>query len=311
MSQETAFDTRAFRRALGNFATGVTVVTATSPDGVRAGVTANSFNSVSLDPPLVLWSLDKRSSSLEIFQQASHFAVNVLAADQIDLSNQFARPSDDKFEGILIEQGIGSTPLLKDCAARFVCEMHEQVEGGDHVIVIGKVVAFEDCGRSPLLYHQGVYSMVLPHTSMTQKVESRPASSVFQGRLAHNIYYLLTQAVRGYQADYQPKQLSTGLRTSEARMLMVLENDAALSLADLQREVAMPMREIEEAVANLKRKGLVTDSGERYVLTSSGRDQAESLWRIAREQQDKVFAAFSEEQLDSFKHALKTIIALH
>lgn len=98
-SQETLFDSRAFRRALGNFATGVTIATATAPDGSRAGVTANSFNSVSLEPPLILWSIDKRSSSLAVFQQASHFAVNILAADQIDLSNQFARPRDDKFEG--------------------------------------------------------------------------------------------------------------------------------------------------------------------------------------------------------------------
>ncbi|WP_044870539.1 p-hydroxyphenylacetate 3-hydroxylase reductase component [Pseudomonas sp. LFM046] len=309
-SQETLFDSRAFRRALGNFATGVTVVTATAPDGTRVGVTANSFNSVSLEPPLILWSIDKRSSSLAVFEQASHFAVNILAADQIDLSNQFARPRDDKFDGVAVESGIGGAPLLPDCAARFECEMHQRVEGGDHWILIGKVVRFDDFGRSPLLYHQGAYSMVLPHTRMTQKAEGQPASSAFQGRLSHNLYYLMTQAVRGYQADYQPKQLATGLRTSEARMLMVLENDAGLGLCDLQREVAMPMREIEEAVANLKRKGMVADTADRYVLTQAGMEQAEALWRIAREQQEKVFAAFSDEQVETFKTLLKAVIVL-
>ncbi|MBD2837800.1 flavin reductase [Pseudomonas sp. JM0905a] len=309
-SQETLFDSRAFRRALGNFATGVTVMTATAPDGTRVGVTANSFNSVSLEPPLILWSIDKRSSSLAVFEQASHFAVNILAADQIDLSNQFARPRDDKFEGVAAESGIGGAPLLPDCAARFECEMHQRVEGGDHWILIGKVVRFDDFGRSPLLYHQGAYSMVLPHTRMTQKAEGQPASSAFQGRLSHNLYYLMTQAVRGYQADYQPKQLSTGLRTSEARMLMVLENDAGLGLCDLQREVAMPMREIEEAVAILKRKGMVADAEDRYVLTPAGVEQADALWRIAREQQDKVFAQFGEEQVETFKQMLKAVIAL-
>jgi flavin reductase (DIM6/NTAB) family NADH-FMN oxidoreductase RutF/DNA-binding MarR family transcriptional regulator len=309
-SQESVFDSRAYRRALGNFATGVTIAAATAPDGTRAGVTANSFNSVSLEPPLILWSIDKRSSSLAVFQQASHFAVNILAADQIDLSNQFARPRDDKFEGVAFETGIGGTPLFPDCAARFQCELHQQVDGGDHVILIGKVLAFDDLGRSPLLYHQGAYSMVLPHTRMTRKSEGQPASSAFQGRLAHNLYYLMTQAVRGYQADYQPKQLSTGLRTSEARMLMVLENDAGLDLCDLQREVAMPRREIEEAVAILKRKGMVADAGERYVLTPAGVEQAEALWRIAREQQEKVFAQFSEEQVASFKQMLKAVTAL-
>ncbi|WP_312934087.1 p-hydroxyphenylacetate 3-hydroxylase reductase component [Pseudomonas sp.] len=302
------FDTRAFRRALGNFATGVTVVTAAGPSGRKVGVTANSFNSVSLDPALILWSIDKRSSSHGVFEEASHFAVNILAADQIDLSNTFARPKEDRFADIDVEQGAGGAPLLLDCAARFQCEKFQQVDGGDHWILIGKVVAFDDFGRSPLLYHQGAYSMVLPHTRMTQSAEGQAPSSHFQGRLQHNLYYLMTQALRAYQADYQPRQLSTGLRTSEARMLMVLENDAGLSLNELQREVAMPVREIEEAVANLKRKGLIADDDGRVRLSGKGVDETEALWSIAREQQDKVFGQFSSEQLDTFKTVLKALI---
>ncbi|WP_223461875.1 p-hydroxyphenylacetate 3-hydroxylase reductase component [Pseudomonas sp. GL-RE-19] len=305
---DTTFDTRAFRRALGNFATGVTVVTAATSSGRKVGVTANSFNSVSLDPPLVLWSIDKRSSSHEVFEEASHFAVNVLAADQIDLSNNFARPKDDRFAGIEYDPGEGGSPVFADCSARFHCEKFQQVDGGDHWIMIGKVVAFDDFGRSPLLYHQGAYSMVLPHTRMTKREEGQAPSSHFQGRLSHNLYYLMTQALRIYQANYQPRQLSTGLRTSEARMLMVLENDAGLNIADLQREVAMPAREIEEAVANLKRKGLVNDEGDRVHLTVKGVDETEGLWSIAKEQQEKVFGQFSDEQVDHFKVVLQGII---
>lgn len=301
-------DTRAFRRALGNFATGVTVVTAADATGRKVGVTANSFNSVSLDPPLILWSIDKRSTSHAVFEATSHFAVNVLAADQIDLSNNFARPKEDRFAEVEYQVGEGGAPVLADCSARFECEKYQQVDGGDHWIMIGKVVAFDDCGRSPLLYHQGAYSMVLPHTRMTKREDGQPPSSHFQGRLSHNLYYLMTQALRAYQASYQPRQLSTGLRTSEARMLMVLENDAGLSLADLQREVAMPAREIEEAVNNLKRKALVRDDQERVKLTPKGIDETESLWTIAREQQDKVFSQFSEAQLETFKTVLKAVI---
>ncbi|MNE20251.1 p-hydroxyphenylacetate 3-hydroxylase, reductase component [compost metagenome] len=307
MSNET-FDSRAFRRALGNFATGVTVVTAAGPSGRKVGVTANSFNSVSLDPALILWSIDKRSTSHEVFEEASHFAVNILAADQIDLSNNFARPKEDRFAGIDYQTGAGGAPLFADCAARFECEKYQQLDGGDHWILVGKVVAFDDFGRSPLLYHQGAYSMVLPHTRMTQRADGQAPSSHFQGRLQHNLYYLMTQALRAYQADYQPRQLSTGLRTSEARMLMVLENDAGLSLNDLQREVAMPAREIEEAVANLKRKGLIADDEGRVRLSVKGVDETEALWTIAKEQQDKVFGQFSEEQLNTFKTVLKALI---
>lgn len=308
MSIENQVDTRAFRRALGNFATGVTVVTAADASGRKVGVTANSFNSVSLDPPLILWSIDKRSTSHAVFEAATHFAVNVLAADQIDLSNNFARPREDRFAEIGYQAGAGGAPVLADCSARFECEKYQQVDGGDHWIMIGKVAAFDDCGRSPLLYHQGAYSMVLPHTRMTRREEGQPASSHFQGRLSHNLYYLMTQALRAYQASYQPRQLSTGLRTSEARMLMVLENDAGLSLAELQREVAMPVREIEEAVNNLKRKALVRDDQDRVKLTTKGIDETESLWTIAREQQDTVFSQFSEEQLETFKTVLKAVI---
>ncbi|MBK5354403.1 flavin reductase [Pseudomonas sp. TH41] len=305
---DAAFDTRAFRRALGNFATGVTVVTAATEDGRKVGVTANSFNSVSLDPPLILWSIDKRSSSHEVFEAASHFAVNILAADQIDLSNNFAKPKEDRFAEIEFEAGEGGSPVFVDCSARFHCKKFQQIDGGDHWIMIGKVVAFDDFGRSPLLYHQGAYSMVLPHTRMTTREEGQLPSSHFQGRLTHNIYYLMTQALRAYQASYQPRQLSTGLRTSEARMLMVLENDAGLNMADLQREVAMPVREIEEAVANLKRKGLVNDEGDRVRLTIKGIDETEGLWAIAKQQQDKVFGQFSEEQVEHLKAVLKGVI---
>src|SRR3546814_14991261 len=115
--------------------------------------------------------------------------------------------------------------------------------------------------------------MGLPHTRMTRREQARSPSGHCQVRLSQNLYYQKTHALRAYQASYQPRQLSTGLRTSEARMLMVLENDAGLNLCDLQREVAMPAREIEEAVANLKRKGLVTDEGEREIGRASCRER--------------------------------------
>ena len=167
---EAVIDPRKFRRALGNFATGVTVMTA-SADGRKVGVTANSFNSVSLDPPLILWSINKRSGSYPVFAQASHFAVNVLAVGQIALSNQFARPGDDRYAGVPHRPGIGGSILLEDTAASFQCEKHQIIDGGDHWIMIGKVVAYEDSGRDPLLYHQGAYSMVLPHPELEEREE--------------------------------------------------------------------------------------------------------------------------------------------
>ncbi|WP_293764660.1 p-hydroxyphenylacetate 3-hydroxylase reductase component [uncultured Aquitalea sp.] len=308
--QTAPFEARSLRRALGNFATGVTIVTARAPSGAVAGVTANSFNSVSLDPPLVLWSLDKRSSSREVFDAASHFAVNILAADQIELSNQFARPGVDKFAGVPHQTGAGDAPLLTNCAARFECEKWQQLDAGDHWVMIGRVVAFDDLGRSPLVYHQGAYSMVLPHARLQKNNEVTPPASRFQGRLSDNVYYLLTQAVRSYQANYQPRQLATGLRTSEARMLMVLESDADLDMPALLREVAMPAREIEQAEDILRGKGLVCLGEQGYRLTPAGVAEAETLWCIAADQQRKALEGVTTEELAACKKVLRHLIDL-
>ena len=114
LANGSELDPRAFRRALGNFATGVTIITACGPDGTNVGVTASSFNSLSIDPPLILWSSIKEARSCAIFEAATHFAVNILAADQMDMSNHFARQQEDKFAGVDWKAGIGGAPILGD-----------------------------------------------------------------------------------------------------------------------------------------------------------------------------------------------------
>ena len=160
---QTAFDTRDFRRALGRFATGITVVTTRGADGTLAGLTVNSFNSVSLDPPLVLWSLGRDSPSHEVFEAASHFAVNVLSSEQRDISNNFARSGDDKFAGVDWAPGIHGAPLLPGCCAWFECRVVARHPGGDHTIFIGEVEKIrDDVTRAPLVYFGGEYCFVTP-----------------------------------------------------------------------------------------------------------------------------------------------------
>lgn len=158
-------DTLALRQALGEFATGITVVTARADDadgGQLVGLTVNSFASVSLAPPLVLWSLGLGAASLRVFQTCKHFAVNVLAADQIDLSQRFAQPKPDKFAGLEITEGRGGTALLPGCCAWFECRCVARHEGGDHLILIGEVDHFRRAPREPLLYHRGAYARLDP-----------------------------------------------------------------------------------------------------------------------------------------------------
>ena len=156
-SDSSPIDPRDFRSALGTYATGVTIITAAGADGKPYGLTCNSFASVSLNPPLVLWSLVLYSSSLSVFQNAGHFAVNVLGASQQALANKFSKSSEDKFVGVDWTSGIGNAPLLMECVANFQCRAVNRYYGGDHVIFLGAVEDYAYNRNEPLLFARGGY----------------------------------------------------------------------------------------------------------------------------------------------------------
>jgi flavin reductase (DIM6/NTAB) family NADH-FMN oxidoreductase RutF len=155
-------DARDFRNALGCFPTGVCLVTALAPDGQRVGMTANSFSSVSLDPPMVLWSLSRKASSAAVFRDAEYFAINVLAAGDAELSAHFAKPGADKFARFAARfaPGIGGAPVLDGAAATFECHSRHRYYGGDHIIVIGVVERYAYREAQPLAFHGGRYAAI-------------------------------------------------------------------------------------------------------------------------------------------------------
>ena len=164
--QAERVDPRELRRALGQFATGVTVVTTCGEDGHRVGVTANSFTSLSLDPPLVLWCISATAPSLPAFQAATHFAINVLGANQHYLSRQFATAAEDKFAGVEFSEGPGGVPVLDGVLAHFVCRNVRQIEAGDHHILIGEIERFETGEGEPLVFHSGAYRITTRHPEL-------------------------------------------------------------------------------------------------------------------------------------------------
>ncbi|MGZ5214762.1 MAG: flavin reductase family protein [Caldimonas sp.] len=158
-----AFGSDDFRAALAMFATGVTIVTALDASGAPIGLTANSFNSVSIDPPLVLWSLSRQAGSMPALSRGSHYAINILAAGQHALAERFASRGLDRFEGVAFRPGASGAPLLDGAAAVFECFNRSRYEEGDHVIFVGEV---ERCARrvgaQPLIFHGGRYFTELP-----------------------------------------------------------------------------------------------------------------------------------------------------
>lgn len=153
--RDSAETYRNFRNALGQFATGVTVMTGLSPGGERFGITVTSFNSLSLDPPLILWSLGREGGSFACFQAGTPFAVNVLSADQKEVAERFARVGIPKFEGVPVAEGLDDIPLIAGACAYFECIVEARYPGGDHDIIVGRVRRLFNIGKSPLLFHRG------------------------------------------------------------------------------------------------------------------------------------------------------------
>jgi len=300
-------DQRAFRRALGNFVTGVTIVTAKGSDG-EVGVTASSFNSLSLDPPLILWSCAKNSLSCVTFEQASHFAVNILAAEQKDLSNRFSRQQRDKFEKVTWTPGLGGAPLFPNCAGIFQCESYQKHDGGDHWIFVGKVVEFDDFGRAPLGFHQGAYSVVMAHPDSA--VRSETASGLTEpksARVRNHTFFLMLKAVRSYQAKYKPKQEALGLSLLEARALLFLSDHPGFDCGMLVEYLSAPINTVSEVMDSVLERGLAIEGENGFELTERGEERARQSWLLAEQHAEETFSQFSDSQIETFKEVLREL----
>jgi flavin reductase (DIM6/NTAB) family NADH-FMN oxidoreductase RutF len=153
----TTFDERELRRSLGSFPTGVCIVTTMGPNGKREGMTINSFSSLSLTPPLILWSVRNSARSAATFLSAPHFIINVLSKDQKDIAQHFAHPAADKFDAYesMFDEGLGGCPRLTASVSIFECDLHSIIEQGDHCVLIGRIQHLTSNDVSPLIFHAG------------------------------------------------------------------------------------------------------------------------------------------------------------
>jgi 3-hydroxy-9,10-secoandrosta-1,3,5(10)-triene-9,17-dione monooxygenase reductase component len=245
-------DPTAFRRALGNFPTGVTVVT-TACDGVRVGLTASSFNSVALTPPLVLWSLSKRANCMSWFSKAEHFAVHVLSVEQLEISRLFATPGIDRFQHLELLEGVGKVPLLSDCCARFECRKAYEYEGGDHIIFVGEVLKFDWCDKEPLVFRKGNYAIATAH----------PAAKAQSGELVSGgVIGLLGRCYQRINVPFRKHVESIGMDVAASKILALLSSRDPPLLSVDSIGTAFPDIDVERTLGGLIGAGMVNLVGE-------------------------------------------------
>lgn len=297
---------RAFRDALGTFATGVTIVTTINSAGKPVGVTASSFNSVSLDPPLILWSLAKDSLSREAFSGSGHFAIHVLAASQEALSNRFARRGDDKFADTPWRAGVIGSPIFTDYAALFECRLRHEYEGGDHVILVGEVIAHDARAVEPLLFHGGRYAERRLRPQMTPEL----SVDVEHGRFTDDfLFYLISRAHFQTSRPTRERLAARGLGMDQYLALALLSMEAPLDaealVARLSHTGHAPGR---DGLAAMTEQGLIADAAGGYALTDAGRDRLIETLAFGKAMEADLADHFTAAELAETKAVLRRII---
>jgi 4-hydroxyphenylacetate 3-hydroxylase, reductase component len=300
-------DPAAFRRSLGQFGTGVTVITAAAGSEL-VGMTANSFSSVSLDPPLVLWSAKATSQSFPTFKVATHFAVNVLSSDQITLSNHFGRSGGDKFADVSWRPGIGGAPILDGVLCSFECRKAAEYPGGDHLIMLGAVERFARYDRSALLFAQGRYCVAadfpdLPDrsTATGQRHTSGPMNE-FMTALMYRAHGVLSAALdEGRQAE--------GLTVLQSRLMAATETLPGRTLESLLPELFLGFGAAENTVNELVRMGLVhVGPTGQLTLTQAGRGRNHALYERARAIEARELSNIPQNEIANCRRVLSKIV---
>lgn len=298
-------DQTAYRTALSRFVTGVTVVTALDSAGDPVGLTANSFNSVSLDPPLVLWSLSRKSRSLAVFEAASHFAVNVLSVDQKLVSERFARPVANRFSGVAWTSGVGGAPVLDGCAAVFECAREQFYEGGDHVIFIGRVEHFDHADRVPLAFHAGGYAT-------TAHYAGGFANGPFQDDY---LLYLLARASSLASAEFHAELASLGVPVPMWRILAILSGTDGHPVGEIAARALMKQPTVTKILDRLEELGHVARGADgidrrrvRVRITPAGERLVASLIERAKTHENVLLDAQTPAEAEILKRVLKQLV---
>lgn len=298
------FDAREFRDALSSFATGVTIVTARADSGKPVGMTCSSFNSVSMDPPLILWSVTKTAMSAPAFKSAQHFAVHVLAFDQTDLSNRFARSGEDKFGDTDHSFDSNSVPIIGGTASRFDCKQWAVYDGGDHWIILGEVLNFNRSKKEGLVFAGGSYATASP----IQPSRENDGIEMKNAPVKNLLFFHLSRAFHQVASLFHAEVRATGLTLPEWRILACLHGESIkYAVPDLAKKSFIQPPALVDMLVSMEQEGLCTLDGtaQKAIVqaTPKGHKKAAHLFELDGQMEARVFGA--EETQES-----KTLFAL-
>lgn len=282
---DPAQDDRAFRRSLGQYPTGVSIIT-TLHDSAPIGMAVNSFAAVSLDPPLVLWSIRRQSASAAAFAESGFYAVNVLAADQIAVSQTFGVAKPDRFDCVRWHPGVHGAPLIDGAIAHLECRLETVQDGGDHLILIGRVERHARFPGEPLLFAQGQYGVANSYPALVADAAAESADTAF--------LRLLSAASHQLSSEFQQDRDALGASVPAARIVRQLRTGPQSAEA-LQQATLLGPDDLTEALASLAGKGELSISGGLWSLSDSGRKTADLLAGRAE--------AFAARKLDAISSA--------
>jgi flavin reductase (DIM6/NTAB) family NADH-FMN oxidoreductase RutF len=298
-------DARAFRRCLGQYPTGVTVITARRGDKL-VGMAVNSFAAVSLDPPLVLWSLRRESRSVDDFLEVEHFAVNILAADQVQVSQWFGAAHPERFELARWQSSPHGVPLLEGVIGHLECRRVMVHEGGDHLILIGHVERYARFEGEPLLFTQGQYAVAQNHPCLTAgstAAVTTPVSNVSEPSFLR----VLSLTNQRMSALFEEHRLALGVNPASSRVLNRLHEDAC-DLDALERSTYLGRLAIEDALAELMTQQLVLKAGSLFMLTPSGREKSEMVTKRAMDFSAEKLTGIAESDIAAARRVLRALL---
>ncbi len=304
------FSSNDFRSALSSFATGVTIITARDLNDEPIGMTASSFNSVSMEPPLILWSIAKSALSSSSFTHATFFAVHVLASDQTEISNKFAIKGEDKFSKIIWHEDQNRVPIINDVSSRFDCKTHDIHDGGDHWIIVGKVINLENSSKHGLVFSEGSYAIT---STIKPEQHSNTDADTGTSLIDELLIYQLARASRQVGSLFHKTVDEADLTIPEWRILASLYGKASRNLVDLCARTFVDPSAILDVLSQMSDDNLCVLSGQGSDMiitgTDSGMKRVAHLFKAARNQENDILRNMSEQERLSLIKNLKNVIS--